>query len=874
MLNGEQIAYIEILRRDFSALDDATIRKTLTDAGWTGNEVQEALLHFHGKAPSTVPNSTQVVSEHTQVKDVTKPEVTTPAKTVVAKTDPVTIESSTPSIKPTSTEADTVTVREIGLGKEPPSIKNSEVQKTTESHSHTETQVDTKAQLHKTVQNKSTQSSIKNDAHTSFLNRKKLIVVCVALFALSAVGVLGYYLTTHTSLFDTSKFTNETIFKHIFTKLAEIDTATYNLDLTIQVEDREEGAHSFIEARPLSDEERFKFERDQDRIRDVANIRDALDESRQNDEFEYIKPYPKTLQILDVNINDPLGKEYLYAVTPDGLGYTLIVTFETLDVIVAIKENAYSFYDEDERINGTTVTFNQDDYITEQTFSGKPMQPRLFGFLDVAQLEELIPSDFYALLHSGGTLDSNADEVASGQFEMSGEVKFGDAQFAFGFEAIKEAERYFGVIHKIPSLFGELSNFKGTWVVLTPSDFEDTEYGAFLEDIVKNPETENENLSESYKEQFRTIIETADAHGFLQIEGDPEVYEKDGQKLTKYTLRFVPAKIVPFYEAVTSALSSHEKPLIKKDETFLSQLQSPDMQELLTYIEQNVTLEISFDRKGFPTILSTKVRYVPSPDIQTLKDKQLTLTSTVSFTKINELVVVTPPEEYITFDDALAEITSMSKAEILANRQKERVERIRRGLELYYSWTGMYPQTLDELTKKRSEVAAKNDVHSDEYGVYSLSYEEETNEAPFMHSVPLDVYTKAAFGYLPVSKSYELTYTMEIPPFKDAKSVLLYYTYAQGQDRFYESLNDGALLYVAQFTNGKNVATPEYLSKVESEIRDTDYDALADTLEILIATDPKKEDSDSDGFSDSDEFLSGSNPLGPGRLRESESLFY
>ena len=58
MLNGEQIAYIEILRRDFSALDDATIRKTLTDAGWTGNEVQEALLQVHGRRVAHSGHST------------------------------------------------------------------------------------------------------------------------------------------------------------------------------------------------------------------------------------------------------------------------------------------------------------------------------------------------------------------------------------------------------------------------------------------------------------------------------------------------------------------------------------------------------------------------------------------------------------------------------------------------------------------------------------------------------------------------------------------------------------------------------------------------------------------------------------------------
>lgn len=48
---------------------------------------------------------------------------------------------------------------------------------------------------------------------------------------------------------------------------------------------------------------------------------------------------------------------------------------------------------------------------------------------------------------------------------------------------------------------------------------------------------------------------------------------------------------------------------------------------------------------------------------------------------------------------------------------------------------------------------------------------------------------------------------------------------------------------------------------------DTDQDGLSDWVEVNITkTDPKKQDTDSDGYTDGEEIFNDYNPLGPGKL--------
>ncbi len=103
------------------------------------------------------------------------------------------------------------------------------------------------------------------------------------------------------------------------------------------------------------------------------------------------------------------------------------------------------------------------------------------------------------------------------------------------------------------------------------------------------------------------------------------------------------------------------------------------------------------------------------------------------------------------------------------------------------------------------------------------------------------------------------------------------YVPAQGlPPSFREEMSLDITLMVPKFLNGKNIATKDYLSvNAESQTFDLDGDGLSDGLERMFGTQVQNVDTDGDGFSDYEEITTDSNPLGSGPLeyKRGYSLF-
>ena len=61
-LNPAQAEYIDRLKIDYPETDEASLRKSLEDAGWPDFEVTEALERFGFKSSSNIPESSSLVN--------------------------------------------------------------------------------------------------------------------------------------------------------------------------------------------------------------------------------------------------------------------------------------------------------------------------------------------------------------------------------------------------------------------------------------------------------------------------------------------------------------------------------------------------------------------------------------------------------------------------------------------------------------------------------------------------------------------------------------------------------------------------------------------------------------------------------------------
>ncbi len=337
MLNGEQIAYIETLRKDYPNLNESTLRETLLGASWSEEEITDAIARYKGgeKAPEVTPKPEPIKQTGPTLSETQQPKVVSgfsqSSVTPVAKVEqsPKNVTSSTQTIlttpatpskftqssvvtQPVSQKVNSPTVGATGFTASNTSVSGfakenvsstPQAQVTPESSKTTPTP-EQKVSTEKPVtappviaQQTLPTSSLKDEPVKTGSLLKKALISLGILLGFGALAAGGYYIATKTNIFTPHKLTNENIFSTIFTKLGEIERTSYGVSLLVKTNQRAEGAVPFGNTETLTEEELAQYKRDQDRIRDILKIKAALNQSRISANYEYTKPYPATLSL-------------------------------------------------------------------------------------------------------------------------------------------------------------------------------------------------------------------------------------------------------------------------------------------------------------------------------------------------------------------------------------------------------------------------------------------------------------------------------------------------------------------------------------------------------------------------------------------------
>jgi hypothetical protein len=343
--------------------------------------------------------------------------------------------------------------------------------------------------------------------------------------------------------------------------------------------------------------------------------------------------------------------------------------------------------------------------------------------------------------------------------------------------------------------------------------------------------------------------------------------------LEAYELTTQSDVIASFYKSITTKLATYgDDSLLPYDEGTYEYLTSEEFKNSLEYVKENTRFTLWFNDFGYPVKAELSVRHIPSSQARALKESQIELVFTWTFRDINKKINIGAPDNAISFDELMMELSGKTKEEVLSERQHKNVRTLRYDLDTYREWSGEYPATLNDLMKKRSEVPRSTTNIST-----SFNTGDEYLELTFSSRMPEDLFTNKPFVYAKNGDNYTLTYEMKLSPYTKEKNPRNYYTYYRSssslgstQYSMYDSSISSSIL-VPLYVNGSNIADKDYLSQAEKSSTDGDQDRLSNSLEQIFGTNPSSDDSDNDGFVDGQEILDGSDPLGPGRLEYEDS---
>jgi hypothetical protein len=269
----------------------------------------------------------------------------------------------------------------------------------------------------------------------------------VGIFGFVAVAGLvagAYYMYPQFFRSGAPTLTDETLLPTLFTKLSEIEKTNYEVSFSLDVVPREEGLLSFAEMFPRSEAELQMYQRDVDRVRDIAKIleslRTAVGQGTNSWDVEPVQVlgqpllYPQSLSAVGLTLQDPSGKPYQYERLDQGQSFALTVTFETAEAY-----NSVYYYQSGGEVGELTAVFGPFDYVYQGSLSEQPTGPKLFGVLALDDVEAYLPTDLKAYFALGGSVDNAEDKSADARLTAEGSVSFGDANFSASVEGIKKS---------------------------------------------------------------------------------------------------------------------------------------------------------------------------------------------------------------------------------------------------------------------------------------------------------------------------------------------------------------------------------------------------------------------------------------------------
>lgn len=693
----------------------------------------------------------------------------------------------------------------------------------------------------------------------------------------------------------------------ILANATKIESAGYAISFEMSTEKRADDVAPFTLSE-AAERELEPFSRDKTRFEDLRTILtrtscssndyylNALNSktitATQRAQYQrMLKQCPRTLQEAGLELTDPLTlSPYTYARSAAGTSFSITVTFETDAAIEAIRARSES--PADTVVKGKDVTFSPG---SSGYYSMKNAPSALLFHEAVTDMTEtFFPSNFRVSGHLNGQLATDAEEgkTPDAEFSIGGDFEYEDFSAAAEFHLTKSDDDVYFQVEKMPGLFfADLSGIKGKWVRYSPDDAavlessNDSLIQGMLEGIseelpVGTPLDENAEEKEEerrvYGELARLFVRLAESEGAI-VPGDPVTEKLDGAKVSKYMFRLEPEKFLPFYETFMTEGKKIAGDVVKldRDEDLVATMKSESFKNYARYLADHTTIAV-WAQKGtnIPIKFEYDFRFAPPKEANRF-DRMIHINTSVALKNVNKRVTITPPKEYMSFEDAIISLSGMTKEEYRFENQRASITAIFRALGDYHSWSGSYPSSLTDLEKKRSEVTQSPGVGG------ALT---ETNsyfkELPFLKHVPKDIYTREDFPYRKTGDGVELTYTIELPPYKQGIAPD-FQLYTDAQMLIYQGgatsgAQPAANTLTLRFVKGKNTATTRTLSReaLDGARVDTDQDLLTDNFEAYLGTDPRKKDTDGDGMSDGAELNSGRDPLGRSRLKSANEGEY
>ncbi len=685
----------------------------------------------------------------------------------------------------------------------------------------------------------------------------KIILTLVILIILGGGAYAAYYFQVWPfSLMAPNK---EQALLQAVTKMQDMTSGRYNSSLTVTSETRDTSRPSMKEVFAEDNGEmEGKFERDNDRLRVLRSILEGL-------KFEYTTETAYPEDVNDYFSDTQISSDFLvYSRQSEGQSFSLSATFELPEAANAVKRGISTATVEDKTATITADGIKNKSYFSFYLSQPKSMYEELFG--DGDELAEYIPSDFsFSINASGLTLKDK--EATDFEFQLGGQVNAGDLIAAVEGELRKIGDNFYGKINKIPSLYFDISELKQKWVEITKEDIVSTNsYSSFPRDFLE----EGQDKSKQITRQLFDVLKLALEQGVVKIDYDLDNQMIGEKEFYVYKINIQKDKFYEFYQQATDKLkeSYNDKAIWKKDAEQDEFFQSEKFTRLMTYLDANAEFLVSVNKTtGFLEIFDYKLKLIPGGEGK-LGEKQLAMDFQIKMSDINMDLKVEKPSEFMTFEDAAILMSGMSKEEYRFNKQSGNISSLRSALGAYYSYTGTYPDNLEILTKKRSEVTPKMSLNNEDclefdcYDQYSyMNNSEYYLNRPFISHIPKDIFTKQEFSYTKATDDYTLTYSMTIP----TREQLL------GDTSFGRtSVND--LMGVVE---GNNTANKKIISieAVESLKIDSDGDELPDMVENYYGSAVNNVDSDDDGFYDGDEVKKGYDPMGPGKLDYYETWY-
>lgn len=457
--------------------------------------------------------------------------------------------------------------------------------------------------------------------------------VLITLLIVGCIGLIVYSVYAFTS--PAAPYSADSFIIGIASTVPAMETYRMTASYEINIEDRDDSVDAFTVTVAEDQTELIDaLTRDDSRLDSIEMILDTLDDMEwENDTYPDDLPAVVAYTegefwpVSESDLLDPVtGMPYVYVKTDTG--FMLLVQLETNEVLDELGSDV-NFVIPEINYDTKQVTFTQDSD-TFYFFDSEP--EKTFQQELLASLETISP-DFY---FQGVVAYLKGPDT---DYELSVDAEFDadDLIYQVAADARQINNRLYVQLRKLPDILTLFVPFeKNQWIQLTAEELvENVIDGAVLHQL--------QSISDSVTAE--TVV-LAEKEQVFKVSG-PVAEQKDNQNVFRYELAFDAAAFNRYREVVASTLEDSEYSQVLSSQDW----NSPDVQQLLSYVEKNAEFTVWVTEDGFINELTWSYPVAPPESLTQLRGRQLRSTLNVQFGDVNTQLIVDTPEIYMTIDE-------------------------------------------------------------------------------------------------------------------------------------------------------------------------------------------------------------------------------